>query len=92
MGGWLDLWFERFYCVGVEASTAGTAESNIRVYLKPALGCIPLQKLSTEDVQGFIQKELDAGLASSTIRRYLKLLRQSLKQAVILRRIPRDPT
>lgn len=92
VGGWLDLWFERFYRVGVEASTAGTTESNIRVHLKPALGSIPLQKLSTEDVQGFIQRELDAGLAGSTIRRYLKLLRQSLKQAVILRRIPRDPT
>ena len=92
VGGWLDLWFERFYRMSVKASTASTAESNIRTHLKPALGSIPLQKLTAEDVQEFLRKEQDAGLNGSTIRRYLKVLQQALRQAVKLNRIPRDPT
>lgn len=91
VGGWLDFWFEHFYRRSVKASTAATAESNIRVKLKPALGHIRLQKLCTEDIQRFITQQQDAGLQLSTIRRYLKVLGQALEQAIKLQRLNRNP-
>ena len=92
VGGWLNLWFENFYRMSVKDTTAATAESNIRTHLIPALGHISLQKLTTEDVQGFVRREQEAGLSSATIRRYIKVLRQAMRQAVKLQRIHRDPT
>ena len=91
VGGWLDFWFENFYRTGVKASTAATTESNIRTKLKPALGLIPLQKLTTEPIQGFIRQQQQEGLKGSTIRRYIKVLDQAITQAEKLNKLNRNP-
>ncbi len=89
--GWLTFWFNSFYRRTVKASTAATTWGNISGKLIPALGKIQLQKLSTIHVQAFVTAEMDAGRCISTIRRYLKVLNQALRQARELQRMNTDP-
>ena len=87
---WLDTWFDTFYRRTVKASTAATTKGNIDK-LSAALGDYSLQKLSALHIQRFISKELDAGRKVSTVRRYLKALRQALEQARDTGKINHDP-
>lgn len=87
---WLDFWFENFYRRNVKASTAATTKGNIDK-LSGTLGKYPLQKLTAVHVQAFVTQKLDAGLKVPTVRRYIKVLAQSLEQARRIGRISHDP-
>lgn len=91
VGGWLDLWFEKYYCNSVKTNTAATTSINIRTVLKPALGHILLQKLTAEEIEEFFRHQQEGNAAGSTMRRYLTILRQALSKAVKLKHIPRNP-
>ena len=90
-GDWLDYWFENYYCIGTKKSSQATTAQGIRTHLMPAFGTIPLQKLTTEHIQGLIRSMQKGGLAASTIRRHIKTLKQALTQAVITQKIPINP-
>lgn len=91
VASWLDIWFVNFYTQDVKKTTAATTESNIRVHLKPVLGNIPLQKLACEHIQQFSYSAIANGLSPSTVSRILAILHKAIKQAIILKKINRDP-
>lgn len=91
VGKWLLFWFQNYYVPNTRESTAATAESNIRLHLIPALGKVPLQKLTCDHIQRFISAEQKKGTSPATIRRYLTILRSAVKHALIARRINYDP-
>jgi integrase len=67
-------------------------EQHVRLYLAPALGKVPLAKLSPQQIQGFIAsklKERHPGL--STVRLSLVILRHALQQALHWNLIARNP-
>ena len=87
---WLDRWFNDYYTIESKPSTAATAESNIRVHLKPAFGHIKLQKLNCDDLQQFI-REKSKSLKPSTVDRMLSIFHKAILQAIYLQKINRDP-
>lgn len=92
VGAWMAFWFENYYRISVKASSAATTSDNIRLHIVPALGSIQLQKLRPEDIQAFLRAEQEAGRAPSTVRRYLKVLRQAIKQAIDTGKMRKDPS
>ncbi len=59
-------------------------------HLVDGLGNVPLQKLTAEQVQDFLQKKLDDGLSSKTVHEIHAVLRVALKKAVRLEVVSRN--
>ncbi len=59
-------------------------------HLVDGLGNVPLQKLTAEQVQDFLQKKLDEGLSSKTVHEIHAVLRVALKKAVRLEIVSRS--
>ena len=52
---WLDRW-ESKYLISVKDSTAILYSNTLQLYIRPELGQIRIQELSTEKIQGFYKK------------------------------------
>ena len=50
LGKWLDIWTEE-YLGDVKPSTAHLYSEDVRLYLKPALGAVPLEALDVHTIQ-----------------------------------------
>lgn len=89
LNDWLDHWFQT-YCVDIRESTRMNYHTYIYRHVhEHSIGMIPLQKLTTDDLQEFINflnqsGKLDnsGGVSPKTQRNIYNMLRQSLDQAV----------
>ena len=93
---WLDIWLKD-YQIGVKDSTAYLYERQAKLYLRPALGSIPLETLKAHTVQRLynsLSQEHDGQLALSakTIKNIHGVLHKALQQAVLLNYIRYNPT
>lgn len=52
-GEWLNHWYETYSKPTIRPRTQRTYEGYLRLYIKPKLGSIPLNKLTTNDIQQF---------------------------------------
>lgn len=97
-GEWLDHWYETYSKPSIRPRTQRTYEGYLRLYIKPKLGSIPLNKLTTNDIQQFCawMKSDDHiggnGIANSQIRNCFSLCHRALEKARTEHLIPRDPT
>ena len=97
-GEWLDHWYETYSKPTIRPRTQRTYEGYIRLYIKPKLGSIPLNKLTTNDIQQFCawMKSDDhmggGSIADSQIRNCFSLCHRALEKARTEHLIPRDPT
>lgn len=57
LGKWLDIW-QADYLGSVKPRTVESYKSNIANHIKPALGAIRLETLTTPQIQGFYNKLL----------------------------------
>ena len=83
---WLDIWLKD-YQIGVKDSTAYLYERQAKLYLRPALGNIPLETLKAHTIQRLynsLSQEHDGQLALSakTIKNIHGVLHKALQQAV----------
>ena len=83
----MDTW-ATIYLGGVKPRTVEIYKSDIRLYIKPALGAIRLDALNTHTIQQFyndLMTERDGkrGLSAKTIKNIHGVLHQALKQAVL---------
>lgn len=81
---WLD------YRHRLSDNTKELYHSILRMHIFPSLGTIPLQQLTAEHVQQFVQGLSAKGLSDSTIKRVFSLLHAILQAAVKTDRIPRN--
>lgn len=86
VGQWLDIWTST-YLGNVKPRTVEVYKSDIRLYIKPALGAIRLEVLSTHTIQNFyndLMKDHDGkrGLSAKTVKNIHGVLHHALKQAV----------
>ena len=93
---WLDIWLKD-YQIGVKDSTAYLYERQAKLYLRPALGNIPLETLKAHTVQRLynsLSQEHDGqpALSAKTIKNIHGVLHKALQQAVLLNYIRYDPT
>lgn len=100
-GEWLEYWYEKYSKPAVRPSTQRIYEGYIRLYIRPKLGNIPLNKLTTNDIQQMCvwmktngrigQEEHGDGLADSQIRNCHSLCYRALEKAVAETLIARNP-
>lgn len=100
-GEWLDHWYETYCKPNARPATQRTYEGYIRLYLHPRLGSIPLNKVTTSDIQQMCtwmmtearldQKNGDSGLSDSQVINCYSLCDRVLEKAVAEKLIVRNP-
>jgi len=102
---WLDVWLNT-YCDHMKQTTFDTYSHNIEKHIKPALGGIKLQQLTTHAIQGFYKqlstsgrilqkgqkKKAPTGLSAKTVKNIHATLHGALQQAVLLSYIKTNPS
>jgi integrase len=82
VGQFLDQWLVEVAKPRVRAWTYAGYEVHVRRHLKPALGRIPLERLTAQHVQALLNQKLRDGLAPRTVRYLRGTLRTALRDAV----------
>lgn len=100
-GEWLDHWYETYCKPNARPATQRTYEGYIRLYLHPRLGSIPLNKVTTSDIQQMCtwmmtearvdQKNGDSGLSDSQVINCYSLCDRVLEKAMAEKLIVRNP-
>ena len=89
LGKWLDIW-QTDYLGSAKPRTIENYKSNIANHIKPALGAIRLEALTTPQIQGFYnellqpEKESVQPLSAKTIKLIHGILHRALQQAVAI--------
>lgn len=81
LGQWLDQWLEVYIRPRREPRTIKYYNDFIRLHIKPALGKVPLRKLTAIEVQRLMNKRSESGLSASSVRGLRATLRSALSQA-----------
>ena len=101
---WLRTWFELYAKPHIRPSTMNYYQRNIEQHISPAIGDIPLNKLTTRDLQKLyndlqsngrlrkVQKKKKPGLSNSTVRGIHMMLHNALDRAVKEKLILGNPT
>ena len=102
-GQWLDTWMEN--CAKLQVSSYKTYQGFIDNHIKPALGDIPLEKLTAMDLRQLYKHLLESGrgecteshnkprgLSVKTVRNINQMISSALNCAVEQRLIPDNPT
>ena len=92
---WLDTW-QAEYLANVKPSTVSSYEATIRNHLKPGIGAIRLDTLTTHDIQGLYNSlrsptEKRKALSSKTIKNIHGILHHALQQAMLNNYIRTNP-
>jgi integrase len=77
-----EVWLRDYVEAGVVPTTAASYRDTIRVHLAPALGQIPLTRLSPQAVQEYIADKLRQGLSTTTVRYHIAILHRALAHAI----------
>jgi len=100
---WIDIWYENFIRPNLRETTRNQYESFIRHHIKPHIGAIQLQDLTSLQLQklynklktsGRIQTDHalpNPGLSAKTVRSIHMMLSSCLQKAVAERLIPSNP-
>ena len=105
VGAWMDEWFENYAKVKVRPSSHQTYRGYIDNHIKPNIGKIPLEKLTSLELQKFYKKLLEKGrvdrieskhqekgLSAKTVRNIHQIIASAMKLAKEQRLIATDPT
>ena len=105
VGTWMDTWFENVAKIKVRASSHQTYKGYIDNHIKPSIGNIPLEKLTTMDLQKFYRKLLTKGrierkesekqpkgLSAKTVRNINQVISSAMDLAVAQKIIIENPT
>ena len=105
VGIWMDEWFENVAKIKVRASSHQTYKGYIDNHIKPNIGNIPIEKLTTMDLQKFYRKLLTKGrierieakdqpkgLSAKTVRNINQVISSAMDLAVAQKIIPTNPT
>ena len=105
VGTWMDEWFENVAKIKVRPSSHQTYRGYIDNHIKPNIGNIPLEKLTTMDLQKLYRtlltkgrverieaKNQPSGLSAKTVRNINQVISSALDLAVAQKIIPSNPT
>ena len=93
---WLDIWL-RDYLTGVKPSTAYLYQRQAKLYIRPALGSVRLDRLEPHTIQRFynsLHEERDGKppLSAKSIKNIHGILHKALQQAVLPNYLRTNPT
>ena len=105
VGTWMDTWFENVAKIKVRPSSHQTYKGYIDNHIQPSIGNIPLEKLTTMDLQKFYRKLLTKGrverieskkqpkgLSAKTVRNINQVISSAMDLAVAQKIILNNPT
>ena len=105
VGTWMDEWFENYAKVKVRPSSHQTYRGYIDNHIKPNIGKIPLEKLTSLELQKLYKKLLTSGridrieskhqakgLSPKTVRNIHQIITSAMKLAKEQKIIATDPT
>ena len=94
VGEWMEVWFQDYAKIKVRPSSHQTYQGYIHNHIRPNIGDIPLEKLTSLDLQKFYKKLLaqgrvdrveakgqPKGLSAKTVRNIHQILSSALKLA-----------
>lgn len=90
LGQYLDEWLDHKEGRGIRPNTLRSYRDSARLYLKPHLGRVSLEKLSPRDVEQLLVKLHKAGKSPAVTNYALRVLRMALKRAMHLGIVPRN--
>ncbi len=104
VGTWMDVWFENVAKVKVRPSSHQTYKGYIDNHIKPSIGKIPLEKLTTMELQKFYRKLLTSsrverieakhqpkGLSAKTVRNINQVISSAMDFAMAQKIISENP-
>ena len=104
VGEWMEVWFQDYAKIKVRPSSHQTYQGYIQNHIRPNIGDIPLEKLTSLDLQKFYKKLLaqgrvdrveakgqPKGLSAKTVRNIHQILSSGLKLAQEQRLILTNP-
>ena len=105
VGAWMDEWFENYAKVKVRPSSHQTYRGYIDNHIKPNIGKIPLEKLTSLELQKLYKKLLEKGrverieskgqskgLSPKTVRNIHQIIASAMKLAKEQEIVGSDPT
>ena len=91
LSDWIDQWL-KLYLPNIEATTRAGYEESIKTRLIPYIGNTPLNRLTPQIIQQWINKlSTEEGLAPKTVKNVFLNLKSSLDKAVTLKMIADNP-
>jgi integrase len=90
LGQWMERYLDEVAASSVRPSSLRRYRQELRLYVVPALGKVPLDKLKPSQVSDFYRSQL-LHLSPGSVRRLHALLRRSLGVAVRWQLIPWNP-
>lgn len=94
-GQWLDQYLENYVRPNTRIGTWETYVQNATMHIKPAIGLIPLSKLTTNALQRFYKSKLESGrldgsggLSLRSVKLFQSLIHATLAQAVDAKLVP----
>ncbi|MCX4699004.1 site-specific integrase [Streptomyces sp. NBC_01373] len=82
LGDYLDYWLREVVKPNRRATTYESYEINVRRYLKPALGHLPLTRLTVPVVQRFLNEQLATGHSVRKVQMIRETLSPALSRAI----------
>lgn len=105
VGQWLDIWLENYARLKVRPSSHKTYQGFIENHIKPAIGDVPLEKVTAMDLQRLYRTLLETGrvdriearnkpkgLSVKTVRNINQMFSSAMDAAVEQRLITGNPT
>ena len=105
VGTWMDEWFENYAKIKSRPSSHQTYRGYINNHIKSNIGKVPLEKLTSLELQKFCKKLLTSGridrveskrqprgLSPKTVRNICQIIASAMKLAKEQRLIAADPT
>ena len=105
VGAWMDEWFENYAKIKVRPSSHQTYRGYIDNHIKPNIGKVPLEKLTSLELQKLYKKLLTSGridrveskhqakgLSPKTVRNIHQIIASAMKLAKEQKIIAADPT
>jgi len=101
-GDWLDprnaqvplaMWAEEYLSLArrLSPSTQETYERDLRKYILPRFGAYRLGRLPADEIENWLNDEVAAGIAPSSVHRHYRLLRRMLQVAVQKQKLQANP-
>src|SRR2546430_2685104 len=82
LGDYLAQWLRDYATGAVGRVTLRNYGDTIRKHLAPALGHVPLSRLTPQTIQGYLSQKLHEGCLSSTsVQSHYGILREALNHA-----------
>ena len=101
-GEWMEFWYENYSKPMLRPNSQRSYEDFIRLYIRPKLGSVPLNRLTMNDLQRFFnwmrkdgrtlhRETRGGGLSDNMVRNCHSLCRRALEKAVAERLIVKNP-